>query len=168
MMGFYSVDLVIAGDGVTIIYQQPYPHTAVVRLDHGLRQQSPGFVAAKNIILKVKRAYGGIDHLHSDQEPVTAHLDLLRIRHSEGSLFRIIRAQPLSKAIARTAIGKRGCLIINSTSARLSHQSGRPYSVFYDWAAAADRACECTNGMYLSSLRNIDAMLCSQANRALE
>jgi hypothetical protein len=35
-------------------------------------QQPPGFVAAKDEVLKVQSALGGTDHLHSNQEPVDA------------------------------------------------------------------------------------------------
>ena len=71
-MGVQRNDLLIAGDFVRIVDQHAHAHVAVGRAQHRVGQQLAGLVRAKNEVLKIEGALGGIGHLHPGQEPVDA------------------------------------------------------------------------------------------------
>ncbi len=59
--------LLIASDTVRVINEDPHPHTALRGVLQGLRDQAPGFIAAKNVVLQIKRAPGLRDQLKTQQ-----------------------------------------------------------------------------------------------------
>ncbi len=68
-------DLLIAGDRVTVIDEHANAHSAIRRAPKALGQHAAGFVAAKNIVLKIESSLSGIDQLHSELESVHADAD---------------------------------------------------------------------------------------------
>jgi hypothetical protein len=68
-------DLFVAGLGVAVVYQNPYPHTAVRGMQQRLGHQSPCLVTAENIVLKIEGSFGGAYHLYARQKAVDTDWD---------------------------------------------------------------------------------------------
>ena len=70
-----AIDLLIAGDRRAVIDEHPHTHPAIGRPHQRVGEQPPGFVAAKNEILKIQSLFGGIDHLRAGQESIDSDGD---------------------------------------------------------------------------------------------
>jgi len=75
-----SQKLLVAGDPIPVIDQHTYAHPAVRGTLQAVGQHAARLVAAKYEVLKIERALGGIDHLHSELEAVDAGIDDAKCR----------------------------------------------------------------------------------------
>src|ERR1700730_10841998 len=70
-----SQNLLIPGDGVAIIYKHANAHAALRRAFQPVGEHAAGLVAAKNIVLKIKSALRGVDHVCAQAKPVSSDAD---------------------------------------------------------------------------------------------
>jgi hypothetical protein len=104
-------ELLIPGDRFALVNQHAHTYAAIGSPQERVRDQNARFVAAENVVLKIQRSLGRVDHFQAQQESVDTDIEDAKSAES-GILSRGARELSAEAGRLRIGQGNRGSLRI--------------------------------------------------------